>query len=310
MVMATILVTGGTGLIGTALTDALLLKGYKIIILTRQNDKKSANPALSYANWDINTMHIDESVFTEVTHIIHLAGAGVADKRWTEKRKNEIVDSRVKSGQLLVHTLARVPNKVEAVISSSAIGWYGDDPVVPNPSPFTEENLSATDFLGATCKLWEESIDPVAELGIRLVKLRTGIVLSKNGGALKEFLKPLKYGVAAILGNGKQIISWIHIDDIVNMYVEAIENNKLKGAYNAVAPNPVSNKELTIALAKARGGFYIPIRVPSFILKIVLGEMSVEVLKSATVSASKIIAQGFVFRFPAIADAVKAEVKP
>jgi len=308
--MATILITGGTGLIGAALTEVLLLKGYKVIILTRQTDKKSANPALSYANWDINKKFIDESIFTEVTHIIHLAGAGVADKRWSEKRKKEIVDSRVKSGELLVQTLGKVQHKVEAVISSSAIGWYGHDPVVPNPSPFTEDNLAAADFLGATCKLWEESINPVNELGIRLVKLRTGIVLSKKGGALKEFIKPQKFGVAAILGNGKQIISWIHIDDMVNMYVEAIENNKLNGVYNAVAPNPVSNKELTIALAKARGKFYIPVYVPSFVLKIVLGEMSVEVLKSATVSAAKIIVQGFVFRYPTIADAVKAEVKP
>ena len=201
-----------------------------------------------------------------------------------------------------------MPNNVKAVISASAIGWYGPDRVVPNPHPFTEESSAANDFLGETCKQWEESLAPLNEMGIRLVTMRTGIVLSKKGGALKEFVRPLKFGVAAILGNGKQMISWIHMDDMVNLYIIAIENEKLEGAYNAVAPYPVSNKELTIALAKARKKFYIPVHVPSFLLKIILGEMSVEVLKSATVSAAKIRSEGFVFQFPTINAAVEKEM--
>ncbi len=303
----TILITGGTGLIGKALSKALLSRGYHVIILTRQKNKQSNIPNLSYATWDINNMTIDESVFLRVTHIVHLAGAGVADKRWTKRRKQEIVESRIKSGELLVESLRTIPNKVKALISSSAIGWYGPDPVVPNPDPFTEKDPFSNDFLGRTCKEWEESTKPVIELGKRVVYVRTGIVLSKEGGALKEFLRPLKFGVAAILGSGKQVISWIHIDDLVNIYISAIENEMIQGEYNAVAPYPVSNKELVIALAKARQKFYIPFYVPLFLLKIMLGEMSIEILKSATVSAEKLLATGFQFNYDKIESAVKSE---
>ena len=209
------------------------------------------------------------------------------------------------SSKLVVDSLKTIPNNVKAIVSASAIGWYGADPKIPNANPFTEDAPSDSGFLSKSCKLWEESIEPVIQSGIRLVKLRIGIVLSKEGGALKEFLKPLKFGVATILGNGKQIISWIHIDDLVNMFIAAIEYEKMSGVYNAVAPNPVSNKELILQLAKSRKFFFIPIRVPSFILKIILGEMSVEVLKSATVSAEKVQKTGFVFQYPRIPEALE-----
>lgn len=302
--MATILITGGTGLVGKALGQALLKKGYSVIILSRQADIKSLLANLSYASWNVAKQTMDKEAVAKADYIIHLAGAGVADKRWTKKRKQEIVDSRVQSSKLIVDSLKTIPNKVKAVISASAIGWYGPDPVIPNPTPFTEDAPADNEFLGITCKRWEDSIEPVTQAGIRLVKLRTGIVLSNEGGALKEFLKPLKLCVAAILGSGKQIISWIHMDDLVEMYIAAIENEKINGVYNAVAPNPVSNKELTLQLAKARKKFFLPIHVPSFILKIMLGEMSVEVLKSATVSSNKIQQSGFQFRYPAIKEAV------
>ena len=311
LIMQTILISGGTGLIGKALGHALLKKGYRIIILSRKmTSLSSPGAAMQYRHWDVEQQTIDADAISEADYIIHLTGAGVAEKRWTAKRKKEIQDSRIMSSRLLAESLKIIPNKVKAVISASAIGWYGPDPVIPNLKSFEEDHPADSAFLGETCRLWEKSIEPVTTLGIRLVKLRTGIVLSREGGALKEFLKPLKWGVAAILGKGKQVVSWIHIDDLVNMYIEAIENENLHGVYNAVAPHPVTNKELTLSLAKTkRGKFFIPVHVPSFLLKLILGEMSVEVLKSATVSSSKIQLAGFNFTFLSIDAALRQLVK-
>ena len=303
--MDTILITGGTGLVGKALGQSLLKKGYQVIILSRNAGKSSTIAGLSYSQWNVEAQTIERQAIENADYIIHLAGAGVADKRWTKKRKQEIVESRVKSCKLIIDSLTNIPNKVQAVVSSSAIGWYGPDPVIPNPQSFTEEAPAHDDFLGTTCKQWEESIEPVRQLGKRLVKLRTGIVLSTSGGALKEFIRPLRFGVAAVLASGKQIISWIHIDDLVNMYIAAIENENLSGVYNAVAPEPVSNKVLTLQLAKSRKKFFIPIHVPSFLLQLILGEMSVEVLKSATVNSSKIGQAGFHFKFGNISPALE-----
>jgi uncharacterized protein (TIGR01777 family) len=302
--MATVLITGGTGLIGRVLTAALLERKYRVIILSRGTQQKpTEKEGVSYAVWDIAAQTIDEKAVKESDYIIHLAGAGVADKRWTDKRKQEIVDSRVKSSELIVKALNTIPNRIKAVISASAIGVYGPDPVIPNPRPFTETDPPAEGFLGETCQRWEESITPVINAGKRLVILRTGIVMSEDGGALNEFKKPLRFGVAAVLGNGRQVISWIHIDDLARMYITAIENEQLQGIYNAVAPHPVSNKTLTTQLARKKG-FFIPVHVPSFILKAVLGEMSIEVLKSATVSSRKIQQYGFSFTRPEINDAL------
>ena len=294
-------------MIGKALTEALLEKNYKVIILSRKvASQQPINENLLYAEWDIPNQIIDKAAIERADYIIHLAGAGIADKRWTKKRKQEIVDSRVKSGELLTKTLQEIPNKVKAVISASAIGWYGADPVIPNPKPFTEDDPADSSFLGETCKQWEESTEPVTQLGKRSVKLRTGIVLSKQGGALKEFEKPLRFGIAAILGNGRQVYSWIHIDDLVRLYITAIEDDNMRGAYNAVTPKPVSNKELTLQLARTKkGSFFIPVYIPSFALKIALGEMSIEVLKSATVSCDKIHYSGFTFLYPTIEAALK-----
>lgn len=305
--MSTVLITGGTGLVGKALTKALLVKGYEVIVLSRTIDSFQERIAgLSYAQWDINNQTMDAVAVAKADYIIHLAGAGVADKRWSQKRKEEIVNSRVKSGELLVKALKETDNKVKAVISASAIGWYGPDPVIPNPHPFKETDEAANDFLGQTCKQWERSTEAIRMLDKRVVIFRIGIVLSKDGGALKEFIRPLRFGTAAILGNGKQIISWIHIDDLVGLYINAIENEILNGIYNAVTPSPVSNRQLTLSLAKQRNGrWFIPIPVPAFVLKIVLGEMSVEVLKSATVNSEKILLTGFSFKYPAIDGALK-----
>lgn len=299
--MPTVLITGGSGLIGSHLTSILIAKGYYVIVLSRSK-KKSERNNLSFAQWDVKQQIIDEGAVSKADYIIHLAGAGVADERWTIERKKEIVHSRTLSSATLVHALQQIPNNIKAVISASAIGFYGDDVRLPNGKEAFEEDMPPDEsFLGDTCRLWEESIAPVKDAGIRLVKLRIGIVLSNKGGAYPEFKKPVKFGIAAMLGSGKQVISWIHIDDLCRMIVFAMEQPQLSGTFNAVAPNPVRNKELTITLAEAmRGNFYIPVHVPAFALKVMLGEMSIEVLKSATVSAKKISNAGFMFTYPTI----------
>ena len=306
--METVLITGGTGLVGKALTDKLIQKGYRVIVLTRAISNKTENSQLSYAHWDIKKEEIDLNAIQGADYIIHLAGAGVVDKKWTKEYKKEIQESRTKSSQLIVASLAKNSNKVKAIISSSAIGWYGPDK--SNNIAFIENTPAAIDFLGETCRLWEKSVDEAEKTGVRVCKLRTGIVLSNDGGALKEFKKPIKMGVAGILGNGNQTVSWIHIDDLCRMFIYAMENNTLSGSYNAVAPNPVSNKILTLILAKAmRGKFFIPMHVPSFILKIMMGSRSIEVLKSTTVSAEKIKKEGFTFLYPTIEAAINQLIK-
>lgn len=305
--MQTILITGGSGLIGRELTKQLIAKGYAVIILTRSKKEIPATANVRYAYWDITRNIIDIKALQLADFIVHLAGSGVVDKRWTATYKKEILESRTLGSKLILDTLKQHSNQVKAIISASAIGWYGPDKA--NGHFFVETDPHADDFLGQTCFAWEHSLDEAASMNIRTAKLRTGIVLSNDGGALSEFKKPLRFGIAAILGSGKQIISWIHMDDLCRLYIHAIEDQTFTGSYNAVSNVPVSNKELTLTLAKAtRGSYFIPVHVPAFILKLILGESSIEVLKSATVSNSRIKETGFTFLYPTLHAALETLV--
>ena len=309
--MQTVLISGGPGMVGRQLTKHLLKKGYQVIILTRKIPfLKDANPNISYALWNVADQTIDSEAVQKASYLIHLAGAGVVDKKWTKVYKDEIANSRTQSSALIIKALSNHTHSIKTIISASAIGWYGEDPS-PNAKGFVEIDLAAKGFLGETCKKWEQSIEPVEKMGIRLVKLRIGIVLSNDGGALAEFKKPIQFGVAGILGTGNQMISWIHIDDLCRLFIEGIENEQLAGTYNAVAPLPVSNKELTIELAhQIKGKFYIPLHVPKFILKIMMGERSIEILKSTTVNCEKIKKTGFTFLYPSIEAALHQLAHP
>jgi len=293
-----ILLTGGTGLIGTALTHQLLAQGYKVSHLSRVPGK---NPPVTTFLWNVEKGEIAEDSIDGVDVIIHLAGAGVVDKRWTEKRKKVIIDSRTNSIALVYQLLKKKPNQVNAVISASATGYYGDRA----DELLIESSQPTRDFLSTVCIEWEQAADKGLTLNLRVVKLRTGVVLTKKGGALPQLALPVKFGAGSPLGTGKQWIPWIHLQDAVDMYIHAIENEKITDVYNMVAPNPVTNKQLTQAIAKQlHRPMWLP-NVPKFALKLLLGEMSIAVLESAKASAEKIEHTGFVFKYPEITGALK-----
>ena len=310
--MATILITGGTGMVGRQLSKILSDANHHVIILTRKVPEAIAQNAFpySYALWNPEKCWIEATAIHQADYIIHLAGAGVADERWTSKRKEEILQSRVQGCKTLVQALTQIPNQVKGVFSASAIGWYGPDTNESLINGFTENYPADGAFLGDTCRRWEESILPVGALQKRLAIFRIGIVLDKSGGALPEFLKSLYFRVAAVLGGGNQVISWIHLHDLCRMFLYAIENESVSGIYNAVAPQPISNRELNKQLGKyLYGNSFFSMPVPAWVLQIMLGEMSIEVLKSATVSAHKIQDAGFQFLYPTIQQAI-AQILP
>ena len=292
-----ILLTGGTGLIGLSLTQQLLKKGYQVSHLSRSLGK---DKRVKTFLWDISKGQIDEQCVDGADIIIHLAGAGIADKPWTEKRKRELIDSRTKSIQLIYELLGKKSHQVKSVISAAAIGYYSDR----GDELLTEESGPNTDFMARCCVEWEAAVDEGKELGLRIVKYRTGVVLDK-GGALAKIEMPIKLWVGSPLGSGKQWIPWIHWQDVVDMYLFAIENETLEGIYNMVAPNPVTNKQLTQAVAKQLHKPLWAPNVPAFLLKLIMGEMSIIVLGSTKVSAQKITDAGFKFKYPDIAPTLK-----
>ena len=294
----TILITGGTGLVGTRLTEILQSKNYVVKYLSRSAGVKNG---IESFKWDINAGSIDEKAFENVSAIIHLAGAGVADKKWTPERKKEILDSRTKSTQLIKDTLAKIDHNVESVISASAIGYYGWD---TGGVWVKEGSRFGDDFLATVTKAWEEKVDEIETLGIRTAMLRIGIVFSEKGGALHELSKPIKFGVGAPLGAGDQYMSWIHIDDLCEMFIYAFENKEAKGVYNATAPSPETNKIITKAVASVLNKPCFLPNVPSFILKIILGKRAAMVLGGSRVSSEKIQSLGFQFKFPELKKAL------
>jgi len=297
--MSKILITGASGLIGTQLTEMLLQQGHEVFHLGRS--KKSGK--IPSFIWDVDTGTVDDEAFRHSEIIIHLAGAGVADKRWTEKRKTEILESRTKSTALLAKCLEK-NQTVKTVISISAIGYYGSG---TGDIEFTEENKHGNDFLASVVNQWEKAVDKIQQK--RLVKLRTGIVLSEKGGALKKMMTPIQWGVGAPLGTGTQYMSWIHIDDLSRIFVKAIEDDTMSGVYNATGPYAVTNAELTQAIAKTLSKpLWLP-AVPAFVLKIVLGEMADMVLEGSKVSSKKIQQTGFQFQFPDLNQALENLLK-
>jgi uncharacterized protein len=292
MINKKILITGGSGGLGRQLTDLLLSKGYTVAHLSRGEVK---DKRVQTYHWDVNKGVIDENSVEGVDTIIHLAGAGIADERWTDQRKKVIIESRTKSIALVYDLLKRKSNKVRMVISASGIGYYSDR----GDELLTEDNPPADDFLGQCCVLWEQAVDKGAELGLRIAKFRTGVVLDKHAGALPKLAAPVKFGFGAALGSGRQWMPWIHWQDVAAMYLFAIEQ-EVSGVYNMAAPNPVTNAQLTKAVAKHLSKpLWLP-NVPAFALKLALGEMSTLVLGSTKASADKIEQAGFHFKFDSI----------
>jgi hypothetical protein len=293
-----ILITGASGTVGKSLTQLLLTVGYEVVCLSRT---VSANDKIETYKWDIPKKEIDPNCINGVDIIVHLAGAGIADGRWTDERKHEIIESRTESIRLIYDLIKTRPNQVKRVVSASAAGYYSDR----GDDLMNEEDLPASDFLGECCVLWEQAVDEGLALDLSVVKFRTGVILDKESGALQKLAAPIKLGFGAPLGDGKQWMPWIHLQDVVNMYFMGIADLSVNGAYNMSAPSPVTNKELTKAVAKQfKKPLWLP-NVPAFALNLAFGEMGAVVLGSTKMSTEKIEKTGFKFLFPTIELALK-----
>ena len=300
--MTKILITGGTGQVGKLLCEKLQEKGYDVAILSR---KKTESSVRSYT-WDINNNEIEKGAIESADYIIHLAGANIGDKRWTIKRKKLILSSRIITGQLLLSKIQEQTKFPKAFISASAIGYYG---AITTDKTLSETNPVSKDFLGSTCQQWEKIADKFNDLGIRTVKIRTGIVLSYQGGALSKMLPLFKFGIGSAIGSGKQYFPWIHINDLCEIYIKAIEDSEMAGAYNAVVADRMTNKEFSRTLARVLNKpFWFP-NVPTFLVKLIFGEMSVMLLEGSKISADKIIKTRYNFLFPELEIALTNLIK-
>ena len=285
-------------MIGRRLTSLLLQKGYRVCHLGRT---KNRNGVKSYL-WDPYKKEIEKEALRDVDVIIHLAGAGIADKRWTEKRKREILRSRTEPTRLLYETLSSVQHRVNTFISASGISYYG---LRDKGSAFVESDQPADDFMARVTIAWEKEADEIERSGLRVVRIRTGVVLSPDGGALEKLVTPVKFFVGAPLGSGKQYMNWIHLDDLCGIYIKAIGDDSMRGAYNAVAPEPVTNERLTEEIAKIlKRPLWLP-AVPGFIVKAIAGEVADVVLSGGKISSEKVEKAGFSFRFPTLREALR-----
>jgi hypothetical protein len=296
--MAKILITGGSGSIGKHLIPKLLFKGHKVAIIGRS---KRDIPGVESFVWDLKKGSLDERAFKDVSHIIHLAGAGIANKSWSPARKKEILESRVQPMQLLANALKSRNQRIKAFVSSSAVGYYGG---ITSDKIYSEIDIPENDFLGSTCKMWEDAVQYFKQVADREVRVRTSVVLMNNAGALPKLALPTKLGFGAAIGSGKQWMPWIHIDDLTELYLETIENDRYNGPFNAVAPQHVNQTDLIRAIGKTlnRTTFLPP--VPRFLVKIVLGEMATVVIEGSRVSSQRLIDTGFEFQYPNIQTAL------
>ncbi|MGV3458876.1 MAG: TIGR01777 family oxidoreductase [Flavobacterium sp.] len=299
-----VLITGATGLVGTELVSLLLKKGIYIHYLTTSEDKVQNEKHYNGFLWNPEKGEIDESAFDGVDAIIHLAGATIS-KRWTDKYKQEILESRILSTNVLYNVLKNKPNEVKQFICASAIGIYPDS----RTDVYSEDDTRVDNsFLGKVTQKWEEAANQIERLGITVAKVRTGLVLSGKGGALVEMAKPVKFGMGAAFGDGEQYQSWIHLRDLVHIYYFILTKG-LGGAYNAVAPYPVSQNTLMESIAKVLDKPHFMPNIPKFVLELILGEMHILLLSSQNVSARKILDEGFQFRYLSLEKALTSALK-
>jgi len=298
--MATVLIAGGTGLIGQRMTQLLEEKNYDVIFLSRQ---KKSDPR--FFQWNAKNQTIDSDAIKKADYVINLAGAGIVDKYWSDRRKKVLIESRTQTAQLLRDSFEKI-KKPKAYLSASAIGFYGNrgnEWLTETSTPQPE------DFLSECTIAWEDAAKKIIDLDIRAAIFRIGIVLSMKGGALPQMILPMKFGARVSFGNGKAFYPWVHIDDVCKMFIWALENENANGIYNAVAPEPLRIKSLVKEIQKARGVFAIPFPAPKFALRIAMGEMADMLLNSARVSAEKIQKENFEFDFPDIQLALKDILK-
>lgn len=294
MAQKIVLIGGGTGLVGSRLADLLAAAGHGPRILTRHPERRDSPYPLF--GWDPDRDYVDSDALADATHVVNLAGAGIADARWTDARKRLIISSRADTTALLARAIARDGRDVRAFVSASAIGYYGDR----GDAWVSEASTPGGGFLAESTRAWEAAIErAAATTGRRTAYLRTGIALSPDGGALEKMLLTARLGLSGYFGDGRQWYSWIHLDDLCRAYLAALDDERYVGPVNAVAPVPVRNRELARVLAKAVGNPALAVPVPAFALKLALGEMSHAVLDSTRVSARKLTDDlSFDYAFP------------